>query len=428
VCEPFATADTNYALRHYAVCGITACEGSVVVANVCEEFTGRTMLHLYDDEDTLVAMNVVASGDTDSVDDDSEDSAVDGDTLEAYYAYDDDFGEGGVGMSDDYYYEGSSECEPVKATCSKLRYVIPTRTSTGTGTGTGANTTVCRTYYLRQGCFGRGSCAACSGRTRVAGGIAAPTAQPTTLPTSSPSTIVDWKESMYVFTFKVQIKLILWCDECQGQTKNASLDEPAQEAFREVFVSSMTNKSVTDVDTLKVFNTYIESPDGQFPITVGTFAIREVSSNRSAIPAMVKELSDESSELFSTEYEQLGVNFIELSVTRGSVIVHENMTAVFISHVTSKDFEVEEVQTYAPTGEPTVIPSSDPTSSPPTSQPSRGSCLYACMSSISVEQFLSCMYFLNIISMLYVFLCRTVRMRCICGYSSKSRPERGFLR
>jgi hypothetical protein len=335
-----------------------------MVMTSCEDFTGNTMFLLRDDEGQLVASSVKGQSTEEAV---VDDNAVDDDEFEELFSYDDDFEDG---ASVDHYGYGyddyGGECSPVTPSCSKIRYVVP------------ANNSGCRTYFLHQGCFGRGACASCSGRTRVAGGIAAPTSQPSGIPSAAPSGVADWKESVYLFSFKIRINMIFYCGGVSclvpGSSVFPQLDEPAREAFRQVLASTMANVSLAEVSTLKIENA-VQNLDGSVPVIQGTFSTRQVTSNSSAIPGAVAQLGAASEALFLARNDALGNDFVARCVLLGSETVTANMTAAFTAHWTSEDFGVEEVQTYPPSGAPSAQPSESPTGVPsamPSATPSRG--------------------------------------------------------
>jgi hypothetical protein len=362
-CDPFEVVDSHMAVRNYAACGITACPGSVLVANVCEEFSGDTFFRLVDDEGNLVASNDDAISNYDSVDDDDADNSVNHDEYGSSYSFDDDFvteGDacGDVDRSDDFSQD----------LCSKIRYVVP------------MNSTGCRTFYLHQGCYGSGSCGSCSGHTRVAGGVAAPTSQPSGFPTAAPTTATNWKESMYVFSFKARVKVALSCKLCTSSddTNTLELDEPAEEAFRAVLASTLVDVSLEDVTTVKMVNGFVHMlSGGSTPTVEGTFSLQSVTSNLSAIPEIISERSSELEIAFSSS-NSLGQLFVDKSVSLESNVVTVNTTATFLSQEVSKEYSYDEVQTFAPSIAPSSVPSAVPTmipSSSPTSSPSRGKCI-----------------------------------------------------
>jgi hypothetical protein len=303
------------------VCGIEACPGSVLVANVCEEFTGDTFFRLHDDAGVLVAVNDDVDGVHDSFDDDGVDSSVG--VEEGYYYYsnvDDDFVPAVGGCSGENGGEGEGEIEGGgpgvlevrnSGLCSKIRYVVPATNSSG-----------CRTYFLHQGCYGSSSCSSCSGTTRVAGGIAAPTGQPSGVPTAAPSALSEFKESMFVYSFKTRIHMRLMCDgsRCGGL---AELDAAAQQTFLEVFASSMRNVSVSDVSAVKHTLT-----TNDFTTATGTFATQGRTANASGIEAAIAALSSEIQTSFSSEADALASEFVSRSVALGSVSVTVNSTTV----------------------------------------------------------------------------------------------------
>ena len=57
-CAPYETSETDYAMKNYSICYITACSGQTIKASLCSgECSGDTYLRLYDASGILVADN-----------------------------------------------------------------------------------------------------------------------------------------------------------------------------------------------------------------------------------------------------------------------------------------------------------------------------------------------------------------------------------
>lgn len=313
-----------------AICAIQACAGERVVANTCEEYSGDTLFRLFDSEWRLVAENDDALGDHVSYDDDENDNAA----SHAYY--------------DDHYSYGSSEVPK----CSKIAYTVPVGNASSSNA---SSTSVCSTYYLQQTCRGFESC---SGRTRVAGGIAAPSSEPSGVPSAAPSAAADWKESVFVFSFRAKVDILFKCDNSRCSDM-AELDAPAQEAFREMFASSMTGAALEDVSQVSV-----SVASSYWPRMRGIFSIQVISANSSSMPAAIAQLSSEIEGSFSSQADTLSALFLSRSYALGSQVVTENrsITVSFYNLLVSAEFRVEEeVQTFVPSAVPSGSPTVDPT-------------------------------------------------------------------
>ena len=347
--------DTDRKQSVGTICAIEACAGTRLVANVCEEYTGDTFFRLFDSDWQLVAENDNALGALDSYDDDENDNTA--------YGYSSNYGE-------EYYYLSPQKR---RVACSKIAYTVPVDTGMNNASGRLSEaTSSCRIYYLQQSCRGEVSC---SGTTQVAGGIAAPTSMPTTFPTAAPSGAADWKQSMYVFSFRTSVLIRFECDgsRCPGLVE---MDGPSQEAFREVFASTMLNISLNDVSIVSVSMYY-----SYYPIFRGLFSTQVITDDSSRIREIIANLTSEMQEAFAPAKEGeevapsaiLASMFVTRSVELGSVTVNGSRTTVdFSPPEVSPEHRMEEVQTFvpsanpsnAPTGIPSLLPSCLPTSWP----------------------------------------------------------------
>ena len=224
-----------------------------------------------------------------------------------------------------------------------------------------------------------------SGTTPVAGGIAVPTSLPTTFPTAAPSSEADWKQSMYVISFESSVLIRFECDisPCLGIDE---MDDPSQQAFREVFASSMQNVSLDDVSIVSVL-----VHNSHYPTFRGVFSTQFITDDSSRIHEIIGNLTAEMNETFASatvEGEEapssiLASTFVERSVELGSVIFAlSNPTVIFSPPEVSTEYWMEEVQTFVPSSAPSVLvshrpsngPSGDPSNEPsnePSSEPSR---------------------------------------------------------
>ena len=321
--DRFGYDDDDY-LQHdgSSVCVIEACAGAKLVVNLCEEYTGDTFLRLFDDNISMLAEN-----------DDITDENL-----------------GNVSVG---------------ALCSKIVYLVPDLVNTS------SLAPECSTYYIQQSCRGEGSC---SGRTRVAGGIAAPTSLPTSVPTPAPSTPEEFKESVFVYSFRTRLTVQFECEgaRCDGL---AEMDGSSQEAFREVFAGSMSSVSLDDVSIVSVslYSSY-------WPTFRGVFATTSKTGNASGIDAAIAALTAESQASFLDG--SMSAQFVNRSVELGSKSVNRSTTVYFGVPETSAHVEKQEVQTYPPSGVPTVAPSGHPSRAPsasPSSDPTRGECDCCCL-------------------------------------------------
>ena len=373
VCDPFSETvqydddgfgfdDDDYLQKQKggSICAVEACAGDLLVANVCEEYTGDTFLRLFDSDWSLIAENDDVVGSLTGYDDDESDNAV---LYGGEY-----FGAGPYYGSVQYGYginpiPGGSE--GVGALCSKIVYLVPDLVNTS------SLAPECSTYYIQQSCRGEGSC---SGRTRVAGGIAAPTSLPTSVPTPAPSTPEEFKESVFVYSFRTRLTVQFECEgaRCDGL---AEMDGSSQEAFREVFAGSMSSVSLDDVSIVSVslYSSY-------WPTFRGVFATTSKTGNASGIDAAIAALTAESQASFLDG--SMSAQFVNRSVELGSKSVNRSTTVYFGVPETSAHVEKQEVQTYPPSGVPTVAPSGHPSRAPsasPSSDPTRGECDCCCL-------------------------------------------------
>jgi hypothetical protein len=351
--DGFGYADDDTARKQSAgtICAIEACEGQRLVASACEEYTGDTYFRLFDSEWGLVAQNDDVLGEAGSYDDDANDNLAEAGS-ESYESY--------------YYKEGMAQ-----ARCSKIAYTVPPLQ-------TNASSTSCSTYYLQQSCYGYESC---SGRTRVAGGIAAPSSQPSGIPSAAPSGAADWKESVYVVSFRARVDMRFSCGgaskRCVGMTE---MDAPSQEAFREMFASTMRALPADDVSlvSVSVVSTF-------WPTMRGIFSVQVLSTNASGSSSEVEQLSSEIELSFSTagqdQNSTLSSLFVERSVALGSatVTVNTSTQVSFLNVKVSGDFQLEqEVQTFVPSAVPSPSPTNNPSRGAHVS-PSLPACLLACL-------------------------------------------------
>ena len=364
--------DTDRKQSVGTICAIEACAGTRLVANVCEEYTGDTFFRLFDSDWQLVAENDNALGALDSYDDDENDNTA--------YGYSSYYGEG-------YHYLSPQKRE---VACSKIAYTVPVDTGMNNASGRLSEAaSSCRIYYLQQSCRGEVSC---SGTTQVAGGIAAPTSMPTTFPTAAPSGAADWKQSMYVFSFRTSVLIRFECDgsRCPGLVE---MDGPSQEAFREVFASTMLNISLNDVSIVSVSMYY-----SYYPIFRGLFSTQVITDDSSRIPEIIANLTSEIQEAFAPAKEGeevapsaiLASMFVRRTVELGSVTVNGSSTTVdFSPPEVSPEHMMEEVQSFVPSTSPSIRPSYLPSSKPsgePSGAPSRGKLAYLYSYVISLNQ------------------------------------------
>ena len=369
--DGFGYADDDSERRQSAgtICAIEACAGSRVVASACgEEYTGDPYFRLFDSEWRLVAANDDALGGPASFDDDDNDNAA-----YSYYSEDDYYGQ----------FPQTTASSAGAVLCSKIAYTVPAANDTSSSSSSSS----CWTFYLQQSCRGE---VACSGTTRVAGGLAAPSSQPSGVPTAAPSAGAAWKESQFVFSFRTSIEMRFKCggSRCSGMTE---LDAAAQQAFLELFASCMRNESLGDVSIVSV-----AMSASYWPTMRGIFSTRGTTADSPGIPALIAALASEVQAVIAAESAALASVFVARSVALGSASVHENTTTVQLyPPKVSEDFSVQEVQTFVPSvmpsgepsgqpssrpsGEPSVVPSGEPSGEPssrpsasPTSNPSRG--------------------------------------------------------
>ena len=212
-----------------------------------------------------------------------------------------------------------------------------------------------------------------SGTMPVAGGAAAPTSLPTTFPTTAPSGEADWKQSMYVISFESSVLIRFECDisPCLGIDE---MDDPSQQAFREVFASSMQNVSLDDVSIVSVL-----VHNSHYPTFRGVFSTQFITDDSSRIHEIIGNLTAEMNETFASatvEGEEapssiLASTFVERSVELGSVIFAlSNPTVIFSPPDVSTEYGMEEVQTFVPSSAPSVLVSHRP-SNGPSGEPSR---------------------------------------------------------
>jgi hypothetical protein len=189
--------------------------------------------------------------------------------------------------------------------------------------------------------------------------------KPTYEPSASPSTSVDWVESVAVVTFKSHIVFYGMCLN--------DMDEAVQLAFRELVSNSMTNVSVDDILISSIINIACANVRSFVATTISNQTLAKNSvqvvfntsvstSGESNMTIVVDFYAKEiTTSLSSPEFAKELVN---KSVEYGSETLSKDTTLFTDVPEVSRSYTVSYVQTGKPSSQPTYWPTTSPSQTP----------------------------------------------------------------